>query len=647
MWRRKGRAPERATFFGRLARDVRGNTLAIMAIAMIPLAALAGSAVDMGRLYLVKVRLQQACDAGVLAGRKNMVAAGQTLDAASTLQAKTFFANNFPSGMMDTAPFTMTTTPYPFVPAKTADNQVSGTATATVPMTIMKMFNQPSVKLDVTCEARYDVADTDVMFVIDTTGSMACAPEDASDDCSDYVSAAGTTAYSRPQDGAGSGNLSIAGYPLSTAYYVPEKSNSRIRAVRLAVLSFFDTMIDTIDPTTNVRYGFVTYTSTVNAGRAIMDRSPSYMVGSGGLPTWNYQTRKLNGEYSSTSSTTYYNVNSTNCAAYNSARTPATGYDSSTGNPGPKATMVAATRSNGNCTVVTTTYLPKWIYNQYPLDVSTFITGATVNDPTTVTTSTARWQGCIEERRTTAGATSFSIGSLPPDLDPELIPTADVDTRWRPMWPEVVYTRAATPDASNGDDGTNTSYASASRKQSGYMTCGKPVQRLKTMDRAAVSAYVNATDFRAIGGTYHDTGMIWGTRMLSPKGIFADDTKAWEGHQAPNRVLVFMTDGDMAPNSAIYGLYGYEALDQRVSAGNYGNANTYKNYHNQRFLAECSKAKDLGIDVWVVAVGQAVTQQLKDCASSESQAIYAGKSQDVSDVFSDIARHVGALRISK
>ncbi|MEG3086112.1 pilus assembly protein TadG-related protein [Sphingomonas sp. PB4P5] len=648
------RAPNKATFFGKLARDKRGNTLAIMAISLIPLSAMAGSVVDMGRLYLVKVRLQQACDAGVLAGRKSMVATGTTLDTAAATQAKTFFANNFPSGLMGTAAFTSTTTPYPFVPVKTADNQVSATATATVPMTITKMFNAPNVKLDVTCEARYDVADTDVMFVLDTTGSMACTPADSTAACSTYVSdpqgnskdTDDVVTYTKPADGTGSGNLSIAGYPGSTGYYVPEKSDARIKALRLAVLSFFDTMTSTIDPTTNVRYGFVTYTSTVNAGRAIMDLSPAYMVGNGALPNWNYQTRRQTGE-SSSSSVTSNNVNSATCASYNSARSPATGYDTTTGTPGPKAKMVVATRSDGTCTIVTTTYLPRWTYNQYALDVSTYVTGAATTDPTRNNGTTSRWAGCIEERKTTAGATSFATASLPPDLDPDLVPTSNIDTRWRPMWPEVIYTRSKTPDSSTGDDGTNTSYASDTYARAGYVSCGKPVQRLKVMTRAAVSAYVNATDFRAIGGTYHDTGMIWGTRMLSPKGIFAGDTAAWEKRQAPNRVLIFMTDGDMQPNESIYGMYGYEALDQRVTNGNYGTFATYQNYHNQRFLAECSKAKDLGIDVWVVAVGQAVTTQLEACASSKSQAIYAGTSPDVSTAFSDIAKKIAALRISK
>ncbi|MFN3434092.1 MAG: pilus assembly protein TadG-related protein, partial [Sphingomonas sp.] len=135
----------------RLARASGGNTLAMLAAFLIPMSALTGSAVDIGRLYLVKVRLQQACDAGALAGRKFMADSNSaTLDATATTQARTFFANNFPSGIMGTPAYTAATVP--FTPTKTTDKQVAGTATTQVPMTVMKMFGQPTRSITVTCE---------------------------------------------------------------------------------------------------------------------------------------------------------------------------------------------------------------------------------------------------------------------------------------------------------------------------------------------------------------------------------------------------------------------------------------------------------------------------------------------------------------
>jgi Flp pilus assembly protein TadG len=166
---------ETVGFLGRLRRDVRGNTLALMAALLIPLAALSGSAVDLARVYAVKTRLQQACDAGALAGRK-MMTGSDVLDASDTGPAQTFFKNNFNQGWFKTNQVSFTV-------AKTSDGQVSGAATATVPMTVMTMFGMGARTVNVTCEARFDVADADIMFVLDTTGSMACTTSD--DPCGD------------------------------------------------------------------------------------------------------------------------------------------------------------------------------------------------------------------------------------------------------------------------------------------------------------------------------------------------------------------------------------------------------------------------------------------------------------------------------
>ena len=126
------------TVMGRLRDDKRGNTLAMLAIALVPLSLMVGSGIDTARLYVVKVRLQQACDAGVLAGRKAMVSsASTTLDTNAATQATTFFTNNFKSGWMSTNTVS-------FTPTKTADQQVSGVASATVPMTIMDISRRRS-----------------------------------------------------------------------------------------------------------------------------------------------------------------------------------------------------------------------------------------------------------------------------------------------------------------------------------------------------------------------------------------------------------------------------------------------------------------------------------------------------------------------
>ena len=59
-------------FLRRLLDDRAGNTLALVAAATLPILGMVGGSIDMGRSYLSQSRLQQACDAGVLAARKKL-----------------------------------------------------------------------------------------------------------------------------------------------------------------------------------------------------------------------------------------------------------------------------------------------------------------------------------------------------------------------------------------------------------------------------------------------------------------------------------------------------------------------------------------------------------------------------------------------
>ncbi|MBW6529608.1 hypothetical protein KZ820_02570 [Sphingomonas sp. RRHST34] len=625
----------------RLARDRGANVAAMMAVAMIPLAALAGSALDVSRMYVVKSRLQQACDAGVLAGRRFMATdGGTTLDANATTQAKTFFTNNFGAGFFGSSSAT-------FTPTKTSDQQVAGTATVQVPMTVMKMFSMATANLTVTCKARFDIADTDIVFVLDTTGSMACRPEDTDTQCNSYVSSTTVQSYARP----GSDPDAVAGYLGSTAYAVPETTagnGSRIKALRQAVKDFSAVIASSVDSSTRVRYGFVTYTSTVNAGKAIYQVSPSYLLGGVNGETVAYQTRWPWKDYEISWTGTANNKTSTNCTTIDGTRSPAVSAPLTYNNSSGTATWSGGQRwnsSDGKCYGnLTRTVGPQYQYQQYSWDVSKFLSGSTVTDPTKVKGETTAWDGCVEERATEAGTTSFTSASY--DLDPDLIPTTDARTRWRPMWPDVEYFRQSSPtDTSNGDDTSyRPSYNLAWMRKSGYYSCGKPIHRLSTMSASDIAAYVDAADFKPLGGTYHDTGMIWGTRLLSNAGVFSSDNKGRTGQPLPRKVIVFLTDGDMSPSEVIYGMYGVENFDKRVSNGDTGNLTSY---HNARFLYECGRARQLGIDVWTVAIDTSSSDQLTQCARNSSQALYTTTGSGLSAIFQKIAKQVAMLRIDQ
>jgi Flp pilus assembly protein TadG len=242
------RAPS-AGFLGRIARSEAGNVMAMMAIAIFPLAGLVGGALDMSRIYLVKMRLQQACDAGTLAGRRIM-GAGQwsANNNAANNAALQFFDNNFATNAYGTTDLTRSFTE--------AAGRVTGTASATVPMTLMRIFGSERQVVAVACDAEMRLPNTDVMFVLDTTGSM--------------------------------------------AQTLPGDSSTKIDALRFAVKCFYETVarLDTTaqcDPDgapgptggtgtqTQIRFGFVPYSTNVNVGKLLHN---DWLADS-----WEYQTR--------------------------------------------------------------------------------------------------------------------------------------------------------------------------------------------------------------------------------------------------------------------------------------------------------------------------------------------------------------------
>ena len=642
-------------FLRSLARDVRGNTLAMMAMFLIPLSGLVGSAVDMSRLYVVKARLQQACDAGALAGRKFMVDPGPTLDSNATAQAQAFFANNFKKDVPGNGTLGfMNSSAVTFTPTRTTDSQVAGTASASVPMTITKMFGTNAITLNVSCQARFDVADTDIMFVLDTTGSMACLPSDSDTTCSNYASSAAKVTYTRP---SGSG---VPGYAGTTGVGTTENTGSRISALRAAVLSFYDTFAANADPSTKVRYGFVTYTSSVNVGQAILDKSSSYLVGGSGSETQTYQSRSVLADYviSTTTSSTNNGRTSANCNR--SVRTPATAKTYNAANGQATRDYDSWNSGTGRCESKTQTLGPQWEYKPVAFDASALVSGSTIVDPSKVRGQTTQWLGCVETPVDDPGATSFSTSSLPAELNPDLFPTGT--NRWWPHMQDFTYYR--NNSTSNGDNAaynpnygvdpytpsvtvSGFTYKNTYLRDAGAVSCGKPAKRLGVMTRSEISAYVNAADFVPMGGTYHDTGMIWGTRLIAPDGPWGADTAAWPNRLTPNRVIVFLTDGDMAPSNSAYSMYGVEAFDNRVSNSGSSSSATLKTLHNARFLAICSAAKARNIDVWTVSIDTSANTELTSCATTSTQALASADGTGLSTAFASIARRLAMLRLTR
>lgn len=136
---------------------------------MVPIAGMIGSGLDMSRGYMAQAKLQNACDAAVLAGRREMSGTAWSNDAET--EARRFFRFNFPDDTMNARSVSFSIT------QDGADGaQINGAASTEIPTTIMSLFGNETMTINVTCDAKQDYGNNDIMLVLDVTGSMGSAP---------------------------------------------------------------------------------------------------------------------------------------------------------------------------------------------------------------------------------------------------------------------------------------------------------------------------------------------------------------------------------------------------------------------------------------------------------------------------------------
>lgn len=658
----------RQSFLGRLAQDATANVIAISAAAMIPLVAMVGGGVDASRYYMTDSRLQAACDAGALAARRAM---GKE-DWASEYNtiANNFFDQNYTDGMFGIESLSRTYN-------GDSDGVVTGTVTGNLPTSLMSIFGYEEFQLSVTCEADINIANTDIVFVLDVTGSMACKPDGSS---------------------CNSG------------------SESKIEALRDAAANFYDTVDSATGDRAQVRYGIVPYSNAVNVGPIIMDENSSWMA-----TQHSYQSRIANfttttswentGDdpvlddvdfqngywYSYPSYTWYTGYNSSSCAAAvpdDITEVIPDDFDLSGG------TIVSTSGSSprtvtyeiddatieywdgftyywgsGWCAIgyyvyeyeADVTYteteelVTETVFDNYTYaSIGTAGTGATYEWSTVDLTdlyddsnidlpigtegalTPVSWNGCIEEAATDEGQTSFDpIPSAAKDLDIDLVPASE-DERWKPALNNA-YIRRYTSGGSY-----TTSVLTTTRNMSEHPTdyCPKAARKLDPFDsKSDLESYLSAANgFEARGNTYHDIGMIWGARLISPDGIFSADNQVGPDGNGISRHIVFMTDGELYPSTtSSYTPYGVEYWDRRVTTD--GNWTTTYNNHAARFQAACEAARNKNISVWVVAFGTSLTSNLTDCASS-GRAYHADNNDELDAAFNEIAEKIAQLRLT-
>jgi len=147
----------------RLAQRREGNIAMMFGLAAIPAVIAAGMAVDVGRAYVVKVRLGAALDAAALAVGSTNASAFTTDQLQQRLQY--FFTANYPSSALGT-PTTPTMT------FSDNNNVINVSAAATVPTSLMAIVGIDTLTVSVSSQVTRQNLGLEVALVLDNTGSM-------------------------------------------------------------------------------------------------------------------------------------------------------------------------------------------------------------------------------------------------------------------------------------------------------------------------------------------------------------------------------------------------------------------------------------------------------------------------------------------
>lgn len=154
----------------------KGQIVIIVAISLVVLIGMVGLAIDSGRGYGVKAKLNAAVDAASIAGARALPQ-GNTQDLQTvyaTQAAIKFFHANYPNDYLGSTPseplVSVSFNPPPNCTPPYCGSVVTVTASAEVPVTFMRVLNFD--KLNVSASGKAARQTIDLAFVVDTTGSM-------------------------------------------------------------------------------------------------------------------------------------------------------------------------------------------------------------------------------------------------------------------------------------------------------------------------------------------------------------------------------------------------------------------------------------------------------------------------------------------
>lgn len=684
----------------RLLRDQSGNILAMTAAAVLPMLAVIGGAVDMSRIYMTRSRLQAACDAGVLAGRKAMTTT--TYTTAAQARANAMFNFNFNSSSYEATGTTFPT-------SANSQGTVIGSATTNLPTVMMKIFGKTTTALSVECSADLQVPNIDVVMVLDVTGSMSECPDGSS--CN-------------------------------------SNSSSKIVALRAAVKNFYTTLKSNVPAGSlaQIRFGFVPYSQAVN-GSGLFKASPDATKGE--LPlthladTMTVQSRIANFNTptgttyaidSSVTPTTYTqvfdkdvpatrqpfvasstsgtNISNNDCERWSTTNTsfnigginldvmlyPYEGnaYGDSIGDSefyqpdgtstwqttapttGAGYTKLTTERVSGywddangatisayqKCTRrLTRTHYTKgfkftnWTYKPVAFNVSQFKQGNALSlvtgvDTTNYIVPSAGSYDPVQLRAlpNQTGLTQDTIywdGCLEERSTTDAssfapIPAAANDLNFLVGGTTSdTYWRTAAPGLAWLRSAPAEETKTGNNSRPDYACPTAKMQNLQVLSQTQVNTF--ADSLQADGYTYMDVGMIWGLRMIAKQGVFASRNGAGSSGGQIDRHIIFLTDGIPVSQGTTYSAYAMENVDRRITGSSGTSVGATR--HAARFQALCDAQRG-SVSIWAIGFGTSITGNLTNCADP-NRALQANSTTALNDAFKRIAADISDLRLVK
>ncbi len=682
-------------FLARLGCDIGGNVFAMTAAAVVPMIGVVGGAIDASRMYMVRSRLQAACDSGVLAGRKAM--ATNVFDSTARARADAMFNFNFQNADFQTTGTT-------FTPAADANGKLNATAQTSIPMTLMKVFGFGNQTALVSCSADIQIPNIDIVFVLDVTGSM--GEEIGGVQKIVSLKAAAKRFYSTLKaqmdaNGANAGQLRYGFVPYSQAVNgqdlfkaSPDSTKGELAMTNMVDNAVVESRVANFeasggsnqwidDPATNP----IVRDQEYDAG--IADTIQPYTASTAGGTVMsnndceNYSANKSFSIDDNTNRRVYLYPQTSwpgNAGIGDDTLFLAEGQSAAqTDQPtsGNYYWQITFARKSGTwednngaktskyktCTrqVIWTKYVrnvpqfkfKNWTYMPVTYDVSNFKTGSTVRYASAVSQNFIAPDAGpytpveLAAMPVTTGLTisTFTWNGCIEERDTVAattfspIPSEALDLNYIAGGTSQATRWRPIMDKLTYNRGQKANVTSTTTIGSANHSC--PTARMRNLNPMTQTDFNNYIDsLQPNGYTYLDIGMVWGLRLIAPQGMFAARNLVGPNGGQISRHIIFLTDGEPVSADSSVTSYGLEVVSKRITGST---GQTAATLHSRRFQALCDAQRGT-VAIWAIAFGTSVTGNLSACADP-SRAFQANDSADLDAAFTAIARDIADLRL--